>query len=190
MSTISFGKALGEIIRQKRKAVGLTQLQLSEDAFGTSAKTRRISEIESGLTDNPHAKTIDPIISVLKITDAELANCAALAVYVPDPALDRAYKEARKMIDGLAVAFEHNEPNATLTELDRYLRDKAKEWSELRDRIARLEADTNNLSQYLDSALDYLSKGEFDKVDDCLLTAEENFQNKETLKVIRKQAEV
>jgi transcriptional regulator with XRE-family HTH domain len=66
----TFGQALGALILQKRRAAGLTQTQLAEDAFQTTAKTRRISELENGTVANPHPKTIDPIISTLKISDA------------------------------------------------------------------------------------------------------------------------
>gem|GEM_PF-5915099 len=45
--TKSFGQLIGEIILRKRKSLGLTQLQLSEDAYGTAAKVRRISELEN-----------------------------------------------------------------------------------------------------------------------------------------------
>ncbi|WP_139285768.1 helix-turn-helix transcriptional regulator [Tardiphaga sp. OK245] len=76
MTSQTFGAALGRLIFQKRKALGLTQTQLAEDAFGTSGKTRRISELENGTVENPHPKTIDPIISVLKISEDELRECA------------------------------------------------------------------------------------------------------------------
>ncbi len=83
----TFGSALGKLIIQKRKSMGLTQTQLAEDAFGTAAKTRRISEF------------------------------------------DRAYSEARNLIDAIARQFEHSNPNATLADLDEFLRAKAKEWA-------------------------------------------------------------
>src|ERR1700733_4608727 len=121
----TFGKALGELIYRKRKAKGLTQTQLAEDAFGTSGKTRRISELENGTVANPHPKTIDPIISILGISDPEIEECAAQANSHPDSDLDRAYREARNLIEALAKQFEHSQPDATLAELDEFLRAKA-----------------------------------------------------------------
>lgn len=63
MTGASFGQALGALIRRKRKAAGLTQVQLAEDAYGDGGKTRRISELENGTVANPHLKTIDPRVS-------------------------------------------------------------------------------------------------------------------------------
>lgn len=72
MNKNSFGTLLGQLIYTKRKAHGLTQLQLAEDAFVTAVKTRRVSEPESGQVANPHAKKIDRIIVTLGIGEAEL----------------------------------------------------------------------------------------------------------------------
>lgn len=69
MKKQSFGAALGALIKQKRTILGLTQLQLSEDAYQSPSKVRRISELESGTVANPHPKTIDPLIVALKISD-------------------------------------------------------------------------------------------------------------------------
>lgn len=55
MSGMSYGKRLGELIRNKRRIAGLNQIQLSEDAFGTHTKVRRISDLENGLVANPQA---------------------------------------------------------------------------------------------------------------------------------------
>jgi hypothetical protein len=94
--------------------MGLTQMQLAEDAYGTAGKTRRISELENGTVANPHPKTIDPIILVLKISNAELGQCAAESHSLPDEDLDRAYREARNLIDAIAKQFEHSNPVASL----------------------------------------------------------------------------
>ena len=116
--------------------MGLTQTQLAEDAYGTTGKTRRISELENGTVANPHPKTIDPIIHVLKISNAELEQCATDSDSLPDEDLDRAYREARNLIDAVAKEFEHSNPASSLGELDEFLRSKAKEWASLRERIA------------------------------------------------------
>jgi len=113
MQSRSFGMALGNLIYQKRKASGLTQMQLAEDAFGTPAKTRRISELENGTVANPHPKTIDPIISTLKISEAEIEECAKETNFKPDRDLDRAYREARNLIEAIAKQFEHSTPTAS-----------------------------------------------------------------------------
>lgn len=189
MSARRFGAALGELIHQKRKALGLTQMQLAEDALGSAGKTRRISELESGLVANPHPKTIDPIISILGISREELEVCAKQTGYEPDKDLDRAYREARNLIDAVARQFEHNNPDASLAELDEFLRAKAKEWSGLRERIQEIDLSDKNLSNLKSAAVKALAAGHFDKVD-LLLSDAERVQEDKTLNEVRKHAEI
>lgn len=168
----TFGAAVGRLVYEKRKALGLTQTQLAEDAYGSGGKTRRISELENGQVANPHPKTIDPIISVLNISEAELAACAARTSTRPDPDLDRAYREAKNLIEVVAYKFEHANPNASLRELEDFLRAKATEWSDLRQRILDLEAPTERIKLLRHAALDALDAGNLSEADDALSQAE------------------
>lgn len=190
MADRSFGQLLGELILQKRRAAGLTQLQLAEDAFGSTAKTRRISELENGTVANPHLKTIDPIIVTLGISTAEVELCAKQARAKPDDDLDRAYREARNLIDAIARQFEHAQPNATLAELDEFLREKASEWALLRRKIHEIEGSDSELSSLKAAAEAALSNGNFDEVDALLAKAEENYQQERTLREVRKHAAI
>ena len=190
MTQLQFGQALGALILRKRKAMGLSQLQLSEDAFGSSAKVRRISEIENGQVTNPHPKTIDPIIVALKITDAEVEECARQTEAVPDPDLDRAYREARNLIEAVAYQFEHNKPSATLAELDDFLRSKAKEWGTLRARVEAIDSADLAATKLKDEAALALAEGRFSDVDQMLAELEESFQQEATIAEIRKQSEI
>lgn len=165
-------------------------MQLAEDAYGDGGKTRRISELENGTVANPHLKTIDPIIVTLRITNAELEECAASAAFKPDEDLDRAYREARNLIDAVAKQFEHAQPSATLAELDEFLRGKAKEWFELRTRLQEIDLADKNVAGLTTAAAEALSKGEFESVEQLLFEAEERFQKSETLHEVQKYADL
>lgn len=188
MTQRTFGRALGELIYQKRMAAGLSQIQLSEDAFGSAAKTRRISELETGSVANPHMKTIDPIIVTLGITEAEVEACARQAMRPVDSDLDRALREARNLLDALALQFDLAQPDASLSQLEDFLRTKAKEWRALRDRIHEIDADDHSLSEVLEQANIALGEGRFNQVDVLLAEAEAKHQDLHTLKAIRTQA--
>ncbi|MER9601524.1 hypothetical protein [Mesorhizobium sp. M0243] len=165
-------------------------MQLAEDAFGTSGKTRRISELESGSVANPHPKTIDPIIAALGITTSEIEACAKQASAKPEDDLDRAYREARNLIEAIARQFEHEQPSATLAELDQFLREKATEWAKLRDQIGNIDADERGLEQIKHAAASALADGRFDDVDLLLAKAEEQYQRDRTLVEVRKHADI
>ncbi len=190
MTNNSFGKALGALILEKRRVQGLSQLQLSEDAFGTSAKVRRISELETGQVSNPHPKTIDPIIATLGITDEEIEACARATNTEVDPDLDRAYREVRNLIDALAYQFDHARPDASLFELEDFLRSKAKEWRQLQVRVEQIDAADAELERLKIEASAALGEGEFEKVDALLARIEESFQQQHTLAEISKQADI
>jgi tetratricopeptide (TPR) repeat protein len=188
MSTRSFGAALGDLVRQKRRVQGLTQLQLAEDAFGTSAKVRRISELESGSVANPHPRTIDPIVVTLGITPEEIEECVRKAPTQTDDALALAFREAMSLIDTLAQQFEHDQPSAGLADLDRFLRAKAVEWAALRDRIHSIDAEERAFTRIKDDAERALAEGRLEDVDALLAQAEEQYQRDRTLSEVRKLA--
>jgi transcriptional regulator with XRE-family HTH domain len=188
MSGHTFGQRLGKLIFRKRKSMGLTQTQLAEDAYGTASNTRRISELENGTVANPHPKTIDPIINVLGISDVELEQCATESHSIPDADLDRAYREARNLIDAIAKQFEHSNPAASLSELDEFLRAKAKEWTSLRERIVSLEADDESIKALTKAASEALAEGRLDEVETLLSRAEDSYQHDRTLIELRKLA--
>ncbi|MCI4592504.1 helix-turn-helix domain-containing protein [Sphingobium sp. BYY-5] len=190
MTNFSFGKALGALILQKRRTQGLSQMQLSEDAFGTPAKTRRISELENGQVDNPHPTTIDPIIVALGITDSEVEECARATNRQVDPDLDRAYREARNLIDALAYQFDHARPDASLSDLEDFLRSKAKEWRQLIARVELIDASSDELEGLKTEVNAALAEGQFEKVDVLLARIEEGFQLQRTLAEISKQAQI
>lgn len=190
MTTQSFGAALGALIKQKRTILGQTQLQLSEDAYQTPGKVRRISELESGTVANPHARTIDPLIVTLKISDEELAQCVRASNYRPDPYLEDAYRNASNLIDALLYQFEHDNPDASFAEADAFLKAKARDWRELRDRIQTLEGAETELSRLKDDATAALEQGDFAAADGYLEQAEALRQTEHTMSEITKLAAI
>lgn len=190
MARQTSGEALGQLILQKRRAAGLTQTQLAEDAYETSAKVRRISELESGKVANPHPATIDPIIVALGITDEELERCARQGSEGAPTDLDEAFRSARNLIEAIAKKFEHDNPNASLSELDDFLRAKATEWRALKERIQQIEAPDVEIDKLREDAVEALARGDFDAVDSFLAEAEERHQEVSTLAAVEKQAQI
>lgn len=190
MTRRTYGQVLGELIYRRRKGLGLTQTQLAVDAYGAAGKTRRISELENGLVGNPHPKTIDPVIVVLGIKDAELEECARSVQAEPDAPLDKAYREARELIDRVAREFEISLPDATLSQVDAFLREKAREWIALKGRIQDIEFPDTEISNIKERASGALAAGDFALVDELLSNAEEIQQSSGTLREVRKQAKI
>lgn len=186
----TFGQLLGEIILQKRKTLGLTQIQLSEDAYESVAKVRRISELENGKTSNPHPKTIDPLIVTLGISEQEIEECARLAIRPPDPDLTVAFTDAENLLRRVANSFELINPEVSLDELNEFLVAKAKEYIALKEKIKELSAEVPLNEHFWSDVSEKLNSGDFDMVDDLLGQAEELLQNTQTLESIRKQAEI
>lgn len=187
MSNESYGQLLGQLIKKRRVTQGLTQLQLSEDAYGDGKRVRRISELETGKVENPHPKTIDPIISVLKISDEEIENCAEAIGGRQHDELTDVYRESSNLIETLLYRFDHNNPEAGLSEIDDFLKSKANEWRQLTKKIKDMEATGNILGVLREKAMSALSEGKFSEASELLAEAEET-QTHETLEQVAKLA--
>lgn len=186
----TFGEAFGALVKRKRRVQGLTQLQLAEDAFGTGAKVRRISEIENGLVSDPQPRTLDPLVVALGITEVELEACVASAPWQPDPELSRAYREARALLEAAAARFELARPDASLADIEDHLREKAVEWRGLRSRIEEIEASDADVGRLRNEALAALGAGDLEAVDRLLLEAEDAQQTERTLLEVGRQSEL
>ncbi len=155
MSENTFGSLLGQLVHSKRQILGLTQMQLAEDAYGSAGKTRRISELESGKVANPHPKTIDPIIVTLDITEEDLAQCMAKSNSQPNVSLELAYTEARSLVD-----------------LEVFLTAKAQELVELKNKFQAIDGSGEEISNLRHDAFAALSAGDYAAVDELLKKAE------------------
>jgi hypothetical protein len=75
-----------------------------------------------------------------------------------------------------------------LSELDEFLRAKAKEWASLRERIVALEADDASIRALTETASEALAQGRLDEVENVLSRAEDSYQYHRTLIELRKLA--
>ena len=84
---MSFGIRFGQLVREKRAIEGLTQEALAFKAFGDEDRKTRVSELECGTVNKPHARTVDALVVALSITPEELAACRqpAPATTVDEP---------------------------------------------------------------------------------------------------------
>ncbi len=94
------------------------------------------------------------------------------------------------MIEAVARQFENANPASTLAELEDYLRSKAKEWSDLRARIERLDEADLDLADLKASAIDALDQGDYTEADEALQKAEETQLNGSALREVGKLVEL
>jgi tetratricopeptide (TPR) repeat protein len=126
----------------------------------------------------------------LGITDAQLAECAEETSAKPDADLDRAYREARNLIEAVARQFEHSNPDSSLAELEDYLRSKAKEWVGLRDRIQHIDDADSHVTSLKLQAIEALDQGQFEVADEALAEAEQSHLTRTVLAEVKKVAEL
>lgn len=187
MTKPTFGQALGQLILQKRKAQGLTQTQLAEDAFLSSTKTRRISELENGTVANPFPSTTDPIINALNISDAEIEECVKKSLKNSDTKLEEAYQQASHFLQDVAHSFDQQNPDASFIQLHAFLKAKAYEWNELKKKLASIEEVDERIITIKEDALKLISDGQFEQADILLAEAEEILLQEQTIIHVRKQ---
>jgi transcriptional regulator with XRE-family HTH domain len=128
----AFGVLFGRLVREKRGVEGLSQDGLADKAGLTKA---RISEIETGKTANPQARTVDALCVALAISRDERAAChSAPASGLP-----------ARLLEKLARRFGADMPDATEEELETFLMAKAEEFGEMRERLEKLAASESRI---------------------------------------------
>ncbi|WP_147252089.1 helix-turn-helix transcriptional regulator [Thalassospira profundimaris] len=186
----SFGQLIGGLILRKRKALGLTQLQLSEDAFGSASKVRRISELENGTVSNPHPRTIDPLLVALGVSESEIAKCAEEANYHPDDDLTEAYAHIESTLRTVAEQFENENPRANFDEITKFLESKAREYVSLKQQMNEILKSSEGISNSIQNASSQIDAGNIEGAMSFLKIAEDTQLQEKTIKQIRKQASI
>ena len=182
---ITFGQALGALIREKRGQENLTQRELAIRAFDDESKVRRIIDIENGAVRRPHVKTIDPLVACLGITREELAACQNRSIFTLEEA--GSIGLSRQLLENLAGRFDHDNPDALDADLLRFLQNKALELRGVRERLAQLDASSTSLKNQVAAASQALETGDFDQADEILAGAEELHEQERTLAAIETQ---
>ena len=96
----------------------------------------------------------------------------------------------RDLLEVLAMRFGHNSPDAPDSALLGFLKKTAQEYHELKARIAELLENDEQLANVLGAAHAALDDGNFAEAEKMLSTAEESYQQKNTLVAIRHQAKI
>ncbi|MEL7468133.1 MAG: helix-turn-helix transcriptional regulator [Pseudomonadota bacterium] len=184
---LDFGVRFGALVRQKRGVEGLTQEALAFKAFGPTGRKAQISDLERGKIANPQAKIVDPLVVALAISDAELRACREPVVL---PAEGDRPDLPPLLLENLAMRFGIASPDASATELEAYLRDAAKDYSDMKARLDALAAADGRIANLMGAAKGAMDAGDFDEADARLADAEEIQQTEHTLVQVRKQAEL
>jgi transcriptional regulator with XRE-family HTH domain len=170
----SFGVLFGRLVRDKRGIEGLSQ----DDLAGKTGLTKaRISDIETGKTNNPQAKTIDALCVALNISTEERGACRVTT----GPRLPP------RLLENLALRFGHINPDASENELEAFLKEKAVEFRELQERLAQINAAEGRISDLLAAANAALEQGDFQLADNHLAEAEDAELASTTLPAIERQ---
>jgi transcriptional regulator with XRE-family HTH domain len=124
---VSFGARFGALIREKRGIEGLSQDALAAKSKLTKA---RISDLETGKTPNPQAKTVDALCVALNISREERDACrSSSGPRLPPP-----------LLENIALRFGLSNPEVSEDELQSFLKDKAHEYYAMQDRLSKMDA--------------------------------------------------
>jgi transcriptional regulator with XRE-family HTH domain len=170
----SFGVLFGRLIRNKRGIEGLSQDDLARQS---DLPKSRISQLETGKIDKPHAKTVDALVAALNISKEELDACRP----------NSAPRLPPRLLENLALRFGHSNPDASEDELEAFLKEKAVEFRELQERLASLNAAEIRITNFLGAANAALEEGDFQLADKHLAEAEATQLSSTTLPVLERQ---
>jgi tetratricopeptide (TPR) repeat protein/ribosome-binding protein aMBF1 (putative translation factor) len=185
---MTFGVAFGALIREKRGQEGLTQKELAVSAFNDETKVRRIIDLENGDVARPHAKTVDPLVVCLGITREELAVCSSAGRFSEK---ERSVLGlSRELLENLSTRFEHDNPDAPDEELIGFLKGKAVELRDIRERLAKLEQESSSAPNQIAAANAAIEAGHFQDADDILANAEEVEIEQRTMAQVATQSDL
>jgi transcriptional regulator with XRE-family HTH domain len=170
-----FGVRFGRLVRQKRGIEGLSQDDLAQKSNLTKG---RISEIETGKISNPQAKTVDALCVALDISREERAACYGTTVSPLPP----------RLLENLALRFGHDNPSAGEDELEAFLKDKAKEFRDMQERLAQMAVAESRISNLLAAATAAIGEGDFGRADNLLEEAESVQLQSTTMVALERQA--
>lgn len=180
---MNFGVRFGQLVKRYREAQGLLAAELADLALGDKTKNTRLSELENGKVAKPHATTIDKLVLYLAIPADEVEACRH------DPP-DVEQDKQPLILENLALRFGIENPDASTDEKAAYLRDKARDYQAMQDRLAALGRAEANIANLIGAAQDALKAGDFDEADARLADAEDMQQAEKTLVEVRKQAAI
>src|SRR5215471_21518146 len=70
------GKAVGALLRQARRAAGMTQEELAEK---TGVSVRALGDLERGLTERPHRKSLELLADALGLPEPARAQVLGMS---------------------------------------------------------------------------------------------------------------
>jgi transcriptional regulator with XRE-family HTH domain len=173
----AFGVAFGRLVREKRGIEGLSQDGL---AHKSGLPKARISDIETGKIANPQARTVDALCVALNISREERAACHA----------NTAWRLPSRLLENLARHFGHDNPDALEEELEAFLKAKAAEFREMRERLEKMAETEGRISELLKAANVALGEGDFGTADDLLKEAEAVQLQSNTIAALEKLAKL
>ena len=173
----SFGVLFGRLVREKRGVEGLSQDGLAARAELTKA---RISDLETGKVDNPHAATVDAICVALNISRDERSACYGGAGADLPP----------RLLENLALRFGYDHPQAAEADLEAFLRNKADEFREIQARLAKITGAEGQIAELAAAAARALGEGDFQLADQRLADAETVQLKSTTLPALERQSEL
>ena len=175
----TFGSRFGQLVRIHRGIEGLTQEQLAHLAFGDVSKKSRISDLETGKISSPQQATIDALVVALQLTQDQLRDCRSPSeVELP-----------RAILESLVQRFGHKNPDASVSELEAYLKAKSREFNDLKIHNEKLLLEDSRLSATLESAKEALASADFQAADRWYEHADQ-LQAQASKAAIERQAEI
>lgn len=140
----NFAQRFGKLIIEKRTLAILSQDELAAKFKNTGVSKSRISDIEKCKIAKPQSATIRELVRILDISTEELAACYGMGEERTLPL---------EVLQSIAEKFGIEKPSASEDDLVAILKATAKDWHELKARLAELElVDDGNLSNILAAA--------------------------------------
>lgn len=155
----TYGARLGQIVRARREAAGLTVERLAHKACADPAEAKRIVELEAGRLANPNETFAKSLCRALSISREQVQRCRIGLTASEAPS---------ELVEAVARAFRALRKDASAAETETFIRAKLAAFHKSLVQLSRLGIDARK-QQLLISDLRRLVEGaRFDAADEML----------------------
>ncbi|MEO0363285.1 MAG: helix-turn-helix transcriptional regulator, partial [Pseudomonadota bacterium] len=177
---MSFGAALGRLVKSRREAAKLTERRLAAKAFGSFDKASVIEDLEAGRIPRPPSSVVSALADALTIRWDEISACrnSASAGGPGGP---------KQLMDIIGRSFDAARPHAGATEKRAYLALKLNEYKTIRANLVAMARRGDKLRILAESLRRHLEEGDVEAAEAMLDRADRLRQHESMRATMRRE---
>lgn len=153
----------GRLVRVYRERQGCTGAEVALKALGDAAKRARLSDLENGKVKKPHAKIVNALVDFFDMAEEEVEACRREPEPPPSADLPPDTGLPTELLENLAQRFGIDNPDQPPAALAAFLKEKAKDYRQLKADMAALPKSDERVANVRAAAEEAIARGDFEE---------------------------